>query len=132
MRGLIALVALSLAVRAQGGGTNALLLGNSYTGVKNVPALFAGLAQSGGHGAMVGAHTPGGNTLGYPQSNGNQHESNPTSLSKIVAQAWDVLVLQEQSFLPTVESAQELHMKTGAAYLDAALHAAWPAARTMM
>lgn len=129
---VLALVLGTSLAAGQETSTSVLFLGNSYTAGNNVPGLFASLAQAGGHAVVIDAHTPGGNTLGYPQPNGLQHASNPTSLGKIAAQAWDVLVLQEQSFLPTVAAAQEGSMKPGAIALEAALAASSPTGRTLM
>jgi hypothetical protein len=109
-----------------------LFLGNSYTGVNDLPALFAGLVNASGHTAVVDSHTPGGNTLGAPQANGVAHANNPTSLGKIALGGWDVVVLQEQSFLPTIPQAVSAYMQPGALALDAAIHASQPNARTLM
>jgi hypothetical protein len=109
-----------------------LFLGNSYTGVNDLPSLFAGLVNASGHTAVVDAHTPGGNTLGAPQANGVAHAGNPTSLGKIAVGGWDVVVLQEQSFLPTIPQALTAYMQPGALALDAAIGASSPDARTLL
>ena len=53
---------------------------------------------------FVRQNTPGGNTLGAPQQSGQANASNPTSLNLITLTDWDVVVLQEQSTLPTIPS----------------------------
>ena len=107
-----------------GGGVqkHALFLGNSYTGA-NVPTMVAGLATSAGHTLVWDRNTPGGNTLGAPQSGGQPHMSNPTSLAKIASAPWDFVVLQEQSVLPTIPFARNNYMYPGAQSLAASIAA---------
>lgn len=77
----------------------ALFLGNSYTAVNNLPNLVYQLALSNGDTLIYDSNTPGGHQL-------VQHAVNATSISKINAQDWDFVVLQEQSQKPSFPPAQ--------------------------
>lgn len=76
---------------------NVLFLGNSYTGVNNLPQVVKDLAISAGDTLTFDSHTPGGYTL-------EDHSADPTSENKIAAQTWDYVVLQGQSREPIIES----------------------------
>ncbi len=67
-----------------------LFVGNSYTGVNNLPQLVKDAALSVGDTLLYDAHTPGGNRL-------FQHAANPVVMQKIFADTWDHVVLQCQS-----------------------------------
>ncbi len=71
-----------------------LFLGNSYTTTNNLPFLISNIARSNGDSLVYQMNAPGGYTL-------QEHSTNTTSLSKIKAKAWDFVVLQEQSQLPS-------------------------------
>jgi hypothetical protein len=73
---------------------NILFLGNSYTAVNNLPQTLKDLSLSLGDSIAFDSNTPGGYTL-------QGHSTNATSLAKINQQAWDYVVLQEQSQLPS-------------------------------
>jgi len=115
-----------------GGETKALFLGNSYTGVNNLPALVEGLAVAGGHVLTTDRNTPGGNTLGAPQSNGSPHKSNSVSLAKIASTSWDFVVLQEQSYLPTIPYTRNQYMDTGAQSLALSIANSDPTTRVLL
>lgn len=76
-----------------------LFIGNSYTYVNNLPQVIADIATSLGDTLTHDSSAPGGYTF-------NLHTSNVTTLSKINAQSWDFVVLQEQSQLPSFDPAQ--------------------------
>ncbi len=76
-----------------------LFIGNSYVGTNNLPQVYYQLALSAGDTVAVDANSPGGYTL-------NSHSTNATTLSKINAHAWDFVVLQEQSQLPSFSPSQ--------------------------
>ncbi len=76
-----------------------LFIGNSYTYVNNLPQAIADIANAMGDTFSFDSNTPGGYTL-------NLHTSNATTLSKINAQPWDFVVLQEQSQLPSFDPIQ--------------------------
>ena len=71
-----------------------LFLGNSYTGVNNLPQMVANVAQSMGDSLIFDSNTPGGYTL-------QGHSTNAVSQAKIAQGGWDYVVLQEQSQLPS-------------------------------
>ena len=74
---------------------NVLFLGNSYTGVNNLPAIISSVATSAGDQITFDSNTPGGLTF-------QGHTTNATSLSKIAQGGWDYVVLQEQSQMPSL------------------------------
>ncbi len=76
-----------------------LFLGNSYTGVNNLPQMVADVALSLGDTLIFDSNTPGGFTL-------NGHTTNAASQSKIAIGTWDYVVLQEQSQLPAFPYSQ--------------------------
>jgi hypothetical protein len=68
-----------------------LFIGNSYTGVNQLPNIFKEIVASAGHAApVIQASHPGGRTL-------EQHLSIPASTQKIDEGKWDVVILQGQS-----------------------------------
>lgn len=71
-----------------------LFIGNSYTGVNNLPQMVATLATSTGDEIIYDSNTPGGTSL-------QSHSSNATTLNKIMVGNWDFVVLQEQSQMPS-------------------------------
>ncbi len=73
-----------------------LFLGNSYTAVNNLPEIISILSQSGGNVLDYDYNTPGG----YAFEN---HSYDTSSLAKISRGNWDVVVLQDQSQLPTID-----------------------------
>lgn len=79
--------------------TKVLFLGNSYTSVNNLPQLVKDVALSYGDTIYTEENTPGGQQF-------SQHVSNTTSLTKIKAQNWDYVILQEQSQKPAFSPSQ--------------------------
>lgn len=68
-----------------------LFIGNSYTGVNQLPAIFKEIALSGGQAEpVIKSSTPGGKSL-------EQHLSIKGTLALIDEGGWDVVVLQGQS-----------------------------------
>lgn len=78
---------------------SALFIGNSYTGVNNLPSLTQNLANSLGDTLTVDSNTPGGSTF-------NAHTSNTTTLNKIALGGWDYVILQAQSQEPSFPPVQ--------------------------
>ncbi len=70
--------------------TSVLFLGNSYTGVNNLPKIVSDIALSVGDTLIYDSNTPGGYTL-------LDHTTNATSQNKIAAGGWDYMVIQGQS-----------------------------------
>ena len=91
MRKLI-LPALLLASATQAQQTSVLFIGNSYTGVNDLPNTFRQVALSLGDTVTTSAQTPGGYTL-------IGHSTTPATLDAIASQPWDFVVMQEQSQL---------------------------------
>ena len=93
-----------------------LFLGNSYTGVNNLPALVKSVAESVDDTLVYDSNTPGGYTL-------EGHRSNTTSLTKIMTGGWDYVVLQEQSQRPSFpESQVAVEVYPYAHELDSIIH----------
>lgn len=74
-----------------------LFLGNSYTGVNNLPQLVKDVAFSAGDTLVFDSHNPGGYTL-------VEHASDPVSQGKITAGGWDYVVMQGQSQEPIIQT----------------------------
>jgi hypothetical protein len=88
---LVATVAVS--AEAQQCTTRVLFLGNSYTYFNDLPAILSELAKA-GHQCTVETHmvAPGGKTL-------KDHWESSASRQALDSQAWDFVVLQDQSTL---------------------------------
>lgn len=103
----------------------ALFLGNSYTGVNNLPQLIATVAQSMGDTLLFESNTPGGYTL-------QGHSTNSSSLAGIMQGNKDYVVLQEQSQLPSFPPAQvESEVFPYAHFLDSLIHVYNPCSKTV-
>ena len=83
---------------AQGERKRVLFVGNSYTEVNNLPELVQRVAESVGDALEYQSNTPGGCTFA-------QHCTN-RSMSLIQQGGWEVVVLQEQSQLPSFPQSQ--------------------------
>ncbi len=102
-----------------------LFLGNSYTGVNNLPQLVADVAQSAGDVLIFESNTPGGYTL-------EGHSTNSISLQKIAQGNWDYVVLQEQSQRPSFPLSQvQQEVFPYATYLDSLITSANSCTETM-
>lgn len=99
-----------------------LFLGNSYTGVNNLPQLVKDAALSAGDTLIFDKNTPGGYTL-------QGHSTNATSQDKIMAGGWDYVVLQGQSQESVVQTSV---FNQGGIALDAMIEASNPCAVTML
>jgi len=75
--------------------TRVLFIGNSYTSVNDLPDTFADLAWAGGHRVQTEALDEGGWTL-------QQHLAAPETATALDSQRWDLVVLQEQSQIPSL------------------------------
>ena len=74
--------------------TRVLFIGNSYTGVNNLPQIVYDVCLSAGDTIQFSSNSPGGTTF-------QQHVSNTTTEAEIKLGNWDFVVLQEQSQLPS-------------------------------
>lgn len=103
----------------------ALFLGNSYTGVNNLPQMVADVTTSTGDTLLFDSNTPGGYTL-------QGHSTNATSLAKIALSNWDYVVLQEQSQFPSFPISQvETDIFPYAHFLDSIINAENPCVETV-
>ena len=103
----------------------ALFLGNSYTGVNNLPQMVADVTTSTGDTLLFDSNTPGGYTL-------QGHSTNATSLAKIALSDWDYVVLQEQSQFPSFPISQvETDIFPYAHFLDSIINAENPCVETV-
>ncbi len=93
-----------------------LFVGNSYTYVNDLPAVFAGLAKVGGHQVETGMATQGGWTL-------SQHASSSDTLDKIKSAKWNYVVLQEQSEIPAFPQIRTQEMYPAARQLAGQIEA---------
>jgi PKD repeat protein len=99
-RSMLIISLLLLCINAKSQETKRVLfLGNSYTGVNNLPQMVANVAQSLGDSLVFDSNTPGGYTF-------QGHTTNATSQNKIAQGGWDYVVLQEQSQLPSFPYSQ--------------------------
>jgi len=109
-------LALSFSAQAHTHRT-ALFLGNSYTGVNNLPGLVQDLAAGAGDTLVVDSYTPGGITLAG-------HCADPSTLDKIASTAWNAVVVQAQSQEPSFPPEQvELQTLPYAVRLDSIIRA---------
>lgn len=76
-----------------------LFLGNSYTGVNNLPQLVHDVALSAGDTLIFDSNTPGGYRL-------VDHAVDATSQSKIMTGGWDYVAIQGQSQEPVTSTYQ--------------------------
>ncbi|MEM9379697.1 MAG: DUF4886 domain-containing protein [Planctomycetota bacterium] len=129
---LTLLLAAACAPGALAQSLDVLFLGNSYTARNDLPALFEGLCAAGGHAVSTDRNTPGGNSLGAPQSTGQNHASNPGSLGLIASRSWDIVVLQEQSTIPTIPFGLANWMTPGAQALRSAALVSNPDVRVVL
>lgn len=90
--------------------TRVLFIGNSYTTVNDLPSVFANLARSGGHRVETGTAAGDGWTLA-------DHAGSPATAAKLASASWDVVVLQEQSQVPSVEEFRQTQMYPAAQQL---------------
>jgi hypothetical protein len=92
-----------------------LFVGNSYS--FDVPAALRRSAARHGRTIHVGQVTRPGWTLA-------RHAANPETLETIRSGSWDMVVLQEQSRIPSLPAARTLRMNPSVARLTAAARAA--------
>lgn len=80
-----------------------LFIGNSYTFVNNLPKVLSDLARSGHRRVFTDMIARGGWTLA-------QHSDSKDTIDKINGKKWDVVVMQEQSIIPSLEREREQGM----------------------
>ena len=99
MRSSINLLVFAISAIASAQQTSVLFIGNSYTYVNDLPNTFRQLALSLGDTVVVGSSVPGGYTL-------QLHSAYAPTLAAIDSSAWDYVVMQEQSQLPSFPQSQ--------------------------
>ena len=113
-----------LALSAQDAPKRVLFIGNSYTEVNNLPQLVQRVAESVGDVVEYQSNTPGGCTFSQHCNNG--------SMELIRQGGWDVVVLQEQSQLPSFPQSQvEADVFPYAQQLVSAVYASNPEGEAM-
>ena len=121
----LSVAALLLAFSARGTTRKVLFIGNSYTFTNNMPVIFQTIAGALGDTLVFDQADPGGYTMA-------QHCVDPNTISKIFSQQWDVVVIQDQSELPSFPPDQ---VDTGvfpyAHRLDSMVHANDTCTQTM-
>ncbi len=80
-----------------------LFVGNSYTYVNDLPQVFARLAASGSHPVQSSA-------LASPRATLADHVQAPETSATIRGHGWNVVVLQEQSQIPSLETLRQRAM----------------------
>ncbi len=119
------LILASFKINAQNPTKRVLFIGNSYTGVNNLPLMVANVANSMGDTIIFDSNTPGG----YRFIN---HITNSLTLTKIQQGNWDYVVLQEQSQAPSFPPSQvELTVFPFARALDSVINTHNPCAETV-
>jgi hypothetical protein len=83
--------------------TRVLFIGNSYTTVNDLPGVFASLARSGGHRVEAGDASINGWYLA-------DHAGSAATAAKLASANWDIVVLQEQSQIPSIEEFRQSQM----------------------
>ena len=78
-----------------------LFVGNSYTYYNDMPEMFAALARENGRDVSVDSVTKGGRKLYQNLESGDKYHEQIASLC--AQNQYDVLMLQEQSYLPLVD-----------------------------
>ncbi|MGD8245079.1 MAG: DUF4886 domain-containing protein [Anaerolineae bacterium] len=77
-----------------------LFIGNSYTFHNNMPEMLAQLMRAGGRDIEVQSSARGGWTLA-------DHAASEETLSMLMSQNWDYVILQEQSVIPCIPARRE-------------------------
>jgi len=102
-----------------------LFIGNSYTYTNNMPQIVRDLALQNGDTLIFDASDPGSYSF-------EKHCSYGPTITKIFSQKWDVVVLQEQSELPSFKPEEVTKQVLPYAHkLDSMVHANNPHTQTM-
>ena len=102
-----------------------LFIGNSYTFTNNMPVILQSIATAEGDTLIFDQSDPGGYTL-------QQHCSDATTITKIFSQQWDIVVIQDQSELPSFPPAEvDTEVYPFAARLDSMVRANDTCTQTM-
>ena len=102
-----------------------LFIGNSYTYTNNMPLMVQSIATAFGDTVIYDESDPGGYTL-------QQHTTNPATIAKIASRQWDVVIIHEQSEMPSFPPAQVMtDVYPYATRLDSMVHANDTCSQTM-
>ena len=102
-----------------------LFIGNSYIYTNNMPLMFQTLTGSMGDTLIYDQSTIGGYTF-------SMHDTTAATITKIFSQQWDIVVLQEQSELPSFPPAEvDTEVYPYAHRLDSLIHANDSCTQTM-
>lgn len=113
----IAAIALLYFANALAVTKKVLYIGNSYIYTNDVPTLVKNIALANGDTVIYDQNTIGGYTF-------ESHSTNAVTISKIAAQKWDIVVLQEQSQRPSFDPSQvAVEVYPYARKLDSMIHA---------
>lgn len=96
---LLSLIAILISLNAQADKRNVLFIGNSYTGVNNLPNIVQGITTSMGDTLTFDSYVPGGKTA-------SAHWNDATTKAKITQGGWDYVVIQCQSQEPSFSPGQ--------------------------
>lgn len=122
---LLPVVALLMQLPAMAAKKKVLFIGNSYTYTNNMPLILQSLAASLGDTLVYDESDPGGYSM-------MQHTTYAPTITKIFAQQWDLVVIQDQSQMPAFPPAQVLtDVYPYAARLDSMVHANDTCTQTM-
>lgn len=88
-----------------------LFIGNSYTFYNDLPAMFASLAEEGGHKVNVTTAAKGGYSLA-------KHVDDEQTTSLLEEGQWDYVILQEKSSYPVDVDDREQYMYPAVKQLD--------------
>jgi hypothetical protein len=121
---VLLLTLVSALVYGQNQTKRALFLGNSYTGVNNLPQMIANVATSMGDTLEWEMEAPGGYYL-------YDHSISTTSISKIESGNWDYVILQDQSQAMTLPNTQMYLVYSSAKLLDSLIKENNPCGETM-
>jgi hypothetical protein len=83
--------------------TRVLFIGNSYTYENDLPHVFEALASSGGESVDTGMVATGGATLAMQAASAD-------TATALASKQWSVVVLQEQSEIPSIEEFRQQQM----------------------
>jgi hypothetical protein len=118
-------VSFFLLVPAHATKRKVLFIGNSYIYTNNMPLMLQTLAAAQGDTLVYDESVPGGYSLA-------NHCTNATTIAKIFSQQWDLVVLQDQSELPSFPPAQvATDVYPYAHKLDSMIHANDSCTQTM-
>ena len=92
---VLALVLAGTGIASADDSLRVLFIGNSHTYVNDLPGLFSGLSEAGGKPVRTDASVFGGYSL-------EDHTKTQATLDKIAQDSWSLVVLQEQSVIPTI------------------------------